>query len=97
MSTFHDKYNQITAKNTINLNYNIRIVDYLCKDCDDFVKRRCTIGGKNKIDIYFLYIDNMVDTLLLEEDTLRNLLYKMDDLPSNNQFEYIKDKGLRSA
>lgn len=97
MSSFHDEYNRITAKISKNLNENISVVDYLCKDCDDFVKRRFTIGGKNKVDIYFLYIDNMVDTLLLEEDTLRYLLYKMEDLPSNNQFEYIKDKGLRSA
>ena len=97
MDPLHDKYNKITASISINLDQTIKIVDALTKDCDDFVKRRFTIGGINTVNIYFVYIDNMVDKTLLEEDTLRYLIHGMNEMPMFNQFEYIRDKGLRSA
>lgn len=97
MDPLHDKYNKITAPISTNLDETIKTVDTLTKDCDDFVKRRFTIGGINTVDIYFVYIDNMVDKTLLEEDTLRYLIYEMNQMPVSNQFDYIRDKGLRSA
>ena len=77
MNPLYDKYSKITAPISKDLNQTINTVDALTKDCDDFVKRRFTIGGNNKVDIYFIYIDNMVDKTLLEEDTLRYLIYKI--------------------
>lgn len=97
MNPLHDKYNKIIAPISKNLNETIKTIDVLTKDCDDFVKRRFTIGGSYKVDIYFIYIDNMVDKTLLEEDTLRYLIYEMDEMPETNKFDYIKSKGLRSA
>lgn len=97
MSVLHDELNKITAPLTKNLQENIDTMDALFKDCADAIKRKMTVGGINKVDIYFVYIDNMVDKTLLEEDTLRNLIYRMDDMPAQDQFDYIKDKGLRSA
>ena len=97
MGVLHDDRNIITAPLTKNLQENIDTMDALFKDCADIVKRRLTVGGTNKVDIYFVYIDNMIDKTLLEEDTLRYLIYKMDDMPAQNQFDYIKDKGLRTA
>lgn len=97
MSVLHDELNKITAPLTKNLQENIDTMDALFKDCADAIKRKMTVGGINKVDIYFVYIDNMVDKTLLEEDTLRNLIYRMDDMPAQDQFEYIKEKGLRSA
>lgn len=97
MSVLHDDKNIITAPITKNLQENIDTMDTLFKDCADAIKRKLTVGGTNKVDIYFVYIDNMIDKTLLEEDTLRYLIYKMDDMPAQNQFDYIKDKGLRSA
>ncbi|MDF2951552.1 MAG: GerA spore germination protein [Anaerocolumna sp.] len=97
MAILHDEYNKITAKLEKQLFENISTLEALFKDCADVVKRKLTIGGVNKIDIYFIYIDNMVNKDLLEEDTLHYLIHKMDDLPNENQFEYIKNKGLRSA
>src|SRR5690554_3955250 len=97
MDLLHDKYNKIIAPISKDLDETIKTVDELTKDCDDFVKRRFTIGGMNTVDIYFVYIDNMVDKTLLEEDTLRYLIHGMNEMPMFNQFEYIRDKGLRSA
>jgi len=97
MDILHDKQNGITASLTKSLDENISTMEALFKDFADIVKRRITVGGNNLVDIYFIYIDNMVNKDLLEEDTLRYLIYKMDELPDKNQFEYIKDKGLRSA
>ena len=97
MDVLHDQKNSITALFAKSIDENIDTMDALFKDCGDVVKRRLTIGGTNKVDIYFIYIDNMVSKDLLEEDTLRYLIYKMDDLPEDKQFDYIKEKGLRSA
>ena len=94
MDPLHDKFNRIIVPISSNLEETIKTVDALSKDCADFVKRKFTIGGKNKVDIYFVYIDNMVDKTLLEEDTLKYLLHQMDDMPERNKFEYIKEKVL---
>ena len=97
MDPLHDKYNQIKVPISKDLDETIKTVEALTKDCDDFVKRSFTIGGKYKVDIYFIYIDNMVDKTLLEEDTLRYLIYEMNDMPEYHKFDYIKNKGLRTA
>ncbi len=97
MKAYYNELNEIIASMSTNLEENINTFNTLFKDCDDLVKRRFTIGGANKVDIYFLYMDNMINKELLEEDTLRYLLYKMDELPKENKFDYIKAKGLRSA
>ncbi len=97
MKAYYNEVNEIIATMSTSLDENIETMDELFKDCADIVKRRFTIGGKHKVDIYFLYMDNMINKELLEEDTLRYLLYKMDNLPAENQLDYIKAKGLRSA
>ncbi len=97
MQKLYDENDKMIAKIDKNLDKTIKVVDELFKDCGDAVKRRFTIGGENTVDIYFVYIDNMVDKTLLEEDTLHYLIYKMDNLPKDHQYEYIKDKGLRTA
>lgn len=97
MQKLYDENDQMIAKIHTSLDQTIEVVDAIFENCGDAVKRRFTIGGANKVDIYFVYIDNMIDKKLLEEDTLRYLIYKMDELPKENQFEYIQDKGLRTA
>uniref|UniRef100_UPI00248D295F spore germination protein n=1 Tax=Anaerocolumna aminovalerica TaxID=1527 RepID=UPI00248D295F len=97
MSVLHDEQNKIIAPLTRNLQENIDAVDVLFKDWADIVKRKLTVGGSNTVDIYFVYVDNMVDKALLEEDTLWNLIHWMDDMPAENQFDYIKDKAVISA
>lgn len=97
MADYYNNLDQITVPLSKSLKENIKIFDEIFKDCADVIKRKFTIGGKNKVDIYFIYVDNMINKELLEEDTLRYLIYKMDDLPATEQFEYIKSKGLRTA
>lgn len=96
MSGFHDEYNQITVPLAKEINENIRTLNELFADSADIVKRRLTIGGINKVDIYIVYIDNMIDKLLIEEGILRYLIYNMDQMPAQNQFEYIQAKGIRA-
>ena len=97
MGKFYNRLEELEVPLYSSLDKNIEVLEELFKNCADVVKRRFTIGGEYKTDIYFIYIDNMINKELLEEDTLRYLIYKMDDLPKDNQFEYIKDKGLRTA
>ena len=94
MDVLHDKQNRIKAPLTKSLDENIDTVDALFKDCADVIKRRITVGGTNLVDIYVVYIDNMINRDLLEEGTLHYLIYRMDEMPLVNQFEYIKEKGL---
>ena len=79
------------------LSENIVLMETLFKDCADVVKRRFEVGGLHKVSIYFIYIDNMINKELVEEDTLKYLLYKMEELPEQDKFDYIKNKGIRSA
>lgn len=97
MDALHDRDNEITAPIVKNLQQNIETVEALFADCADFIKREYTIGGKNKVDIFFFYMDNMIDKDLVEEDTLKYLLYHMDELPAEHQFEYILKNGFRTA
>lgn len=97
MDILHDEENKIIAHLSKCLQENIDTIEALFVDCADAVMRKFTIGGGNKVDIYIVYIDNMVSRELLEEMTIKNLVYFMDDLPKENQFEYIKEKGIRTA
>ncbi|BCN28812.1 spore germination protein [Anaeromicropila herbilytica] len=97
MDILHDQDNMVTAKISTNLKENIDILEALFVECSDVIKRTLVIGNYNKVQIYMIYIDGMVNKELLEEDTIKNLIFKMDDLPSDNQYEYIKEKGLRTA
>lgn len=97
MKKLHDSNNVVTAGYSSSLRENIDVYEVLFDRCQDVIKREFIIGGENQIAIYLTYIDNMVIRDLLEQDTLRNLVYRMDDMPETNQFEYIKSKGLRTA
>lgn len=97
MDVLHDKDNMVTAKISTNLQENIDLLEGLFIDCSDVIKRTLEVGNYNKIKIYIMYIDGMINKELLEEDTIKNLLFNMDDLPEENKFEYIKEKGLRTA
>lgn len=97
MKIIHDNNNVVTESLKTSLQENIDLYEVLFDKCSDVIKRKFTIGGVNKVDIYMSYVDIMVDRGLLEEDTLKNLVYMMDNMPSSDQFEYIMNKGLRTA
>lgn len=96
MSLLHDKENRITAGISVRLNENIDTVNALFSDCEDVVKRKLTVGERNKVDVFVLYVDNMVDKELLEEVTVREFFSSLSDLPAENSFEYIKEKALQT-
>lgn len=76
---------------------NITSLEQIFDHCQDVIKRKFTIGKEHTIDIYISYIDNLVNRVLLEEIIILNLVYRLDGLPAKNKFEYIKNKGLRTA
>jgi len=97
MSALHDKENNITAVFSKHIKENVKTLDYLFKDCSDLVSREFTIGGTNQVQVYIIYIDNMAVQSLIDEDIMRYLLFYMEDLPKDNTFSYIMEKGIRSA
>ncbi|WFR60039.1 spore germination protein [Anaerocolumna sp. AGMB13025] len=96
MSLLHDEQNRITAELSKKLSENIDAISALFTDCADVIKRKLTVGEVNKVDIFFLYIDNMINKELLEQVTIHELLSSIVDMPEEDQFEYIKDKGLKT-
>ncbi len=97
MSLLHDEQNRITAILSETLSENIDTINTLFSDCADVVKRKITVGDINKVDIFFLYIDNMINKELLEQVTIHQLLASLKDMPAQGQFEYIKESGLRTV
>lgn len=97
MEQFHNKKHLITSSLTFDLTTNITIFEDIFKHCDDIVKRRFTIGKTNQVDIYLAYTDNMIDRIVLQQDTIRNIIYNMDDLPATGQFEFIQTHALQSV
>ncbi|QHQ62397.1 spore germination protein [Anaerocolumna sedimenticola] len=97
MSLLHDEQNRITAIMSKNLSENIDTLSALFVDCADVTKRKLTVGDTNKVDIYIIYVDNMINKGLLEEVTVQQLFASMTDMPAEGQFDYIKEKGLRTV
>lgn len=97
MDFSHDENNVVTTVYTEVLQENIDAFEVLFDKCADVIKRKFTIGGDNKVDIYIAYIDNLVNRDSIEEDMIKYLVYKMDNMPKEDQFAYIKAKGLRTA
>lgn len=97
MSILHDDQNRITAIISKTLSENIDTISALFVDCADVIKRKVTVGEVNQVDIFFLYVDNMINKELLEQVTINELLSNLKDMPDNDQFEFIKDRGLHTV
>ncbi len=97
MTKFHNKENKITKPISKNLNENIETLNYLFKNSNDIISRKFTIGGEHKVTIYLLYVDNMINIDQVNDAILRYLLFNMDELPEKDKFEYVKEKGIKSA
>lgn len=97
MSLLHDDKNKITVEISKKLDENIDVIGALFKDSADIVKRKLTIGGENKTDVYLVYIDNMINKDLLEMSTIELLLKHAINLPAENQFEFLKEKGIQTV
>lgn len=97
MQTYYDKENKVTAPLTTHLQENKRIFQDLFVNCSDVIQKEFTIGKKHPIHVYLAYIDNMADRELIEEDIIKNFLYRLDDVPKEDPFHYIQQHGLRTA
>lgn len=97
MNKSHDEYNVVTLPVKLDLNENIKTLDKLLVNCSDVVKRKLSIGGAQKVDIYISYLDLMIDRKSLEQNIIDNLLYRMDDLTKQHAYDYIKEHALQTA
>ncbi len=97
MEKYHNKQHEITAALTFDLSKNIELFEDIFKNCDDIVKRRFNIGKAHPTAVYIAYTDNMVDRTILQQDTIKNIMFSMDDIPAENQFEYLKKHALQSV
>ncbi len=103
MDQTHNRENVVVTPLSTLLSDNINTLQGLMSSCNDYIERCFTIGGTYKTDVYLAYIDNMVDREPLEQNIIRNLMHKMDDLPApvpdqpDIVFAYVRDKALQSA
>ena len=97
MNKSHDEYNIVTLPVKLDLDENIKTLDKLLVNCSDVVKRKLSIGGAQKVDIYISYLDLMIDRKSLEQNIIDNLLYRMDDLSKQHAYDYIKEHALQTA
>jgi spore germination protein len=97
MTLLHDDKNRITALFSKKLDENIDTLCALFDNCADVVKRKLSVGNTNKVDIYVIYIDNMIDKELLEMNTLQQIFRDLEEMPVTGQFEYIKEKGIQTV
>ncbi len=97
MTLLHDDRNHITALFSKVLDENIDTLSVLFENCADVVKRKLSVGGENKVDIFIIYIDNMIDKELLEMNTLLQLFRDLQDMPETDKFDYIKNRGIQTV
>lgn len=97
MELSYNNDNQVILDFSDKLQENINHLEQLFDNCNDYIKRKITIGGINKVDVYLAYTDNMVDRTLLEYSIIKNLLFKMEDMPVEGKYEYIIKYGLQTA
>ncbi len=85
------------------LDVNISELDVRFKDCGDVVKRKISIGEGFKKDIYFFYLDMLVDKDYLSEHIIKSLMISIREVPptyadiKENIYEAIKNGGLPTA
>jgi len=97
MDLSHNNDNQVILDFSDKLQVNINHLEQLFDNCNDYIKRKLTIGGINKVDVYLAYTDNMVDRTLLEYSIIKNLLFKMENMPIEGKYEHIIKYGLQTA
>lgn len=78
------------------LQQNVEQLEVLFLNCDGIVKRKITIGGDSKTDVFISYAENMVDRQLLLGHVIQSLV-KLTQLPAEKQFSFIKEHVLESA
>ncbi|MBC7959907.1 MAG: spore germination protein [Vallitaleaceae bacterium] len=102
-SELHNKEtNKIENKIEISLEQNIDIFEALFKNCDDVVKKKFQIGGKDKVWAYISYIDVMIDRRVIEESVLEKIIEEVNVIPPNlseqsNLLEYLKNYAVATA
>lgn len=97
MEKYHNRQHRITSSLSFDLHKNIELFEDIFRHCDDIVKRRFSIGKAHPTSIYLTYTDNMIDRASLQQDTIKNIMFGMDDIPAEGQFEYLKQRALQSA
>lgn len=70
---------------------NIEIFQADFKDCADFIERKFTVG-KNDVQVYIAYIEQMADSKSLDRFVVENLMDGFDTESNKTVFETIKNR-----
>lgn len=57
-----------------NLKKNIKEIENTFQDCEDIIKRHFYVGEGNELEVYMVYIDNIVDGGVIEESIMTNVM-----------------------
>ncbi|MBR1443750.1 MAG: spore germination protein, partial [Firmicutes bacterium] len=85
------------------LSENINYLDDLFKDCGDVVSRRFPIGTSSHLDLYIIYIDDMVNRDVIDFSVMQTLLIEIRKVPPTLPYDLtsvkdiIKNGGITTA
>jgi len=85
-----------SVKIDIALEKNIAYLESILSESTDIIMRSLWVGD-NKYWIYMVYMDSMIDRMLIEGKILKNLMYDLKTVPEERGIEYLKDNGLTTA
>jgi len=87
---------EVPVKIDISLEKNIAYLEAVLSDSTDIIKRSLWVGD-NKYWIYMVYMDSMIDRMLVEGKILKNLMYDLKTVPEDRGIEFLKDNGINTA
>lgn len=67
---------------------NKKYVEDKFKDWGDIVKREFPVGAKRNINVFIIYIDDMVNRNLLEDEIIKNLMINVRIAPPNKEVDF---------
>ncbi len=77
-----------------NLRSNEKILQDAFKDCDDIIIRPFKAGRDKNIDMLLAYIDNIVDTDVIENSIMTNLMNRTKAAMGENILDRLKDEAI---
>ena len=82
---------------------NKEYVENKFKDWGDIVKREFPVGEKREVKVYIVYIDNMVNRTMLEEEIIKNFIVNVrisnpkDNVDFSDPYELLVNGGVTTA
>lgn len=76
------------------INYNEKILNDTFKDCGDFIIRYFKAGEYKDINLFIAYIDNIVNTDVIEQSIMTNLMNRTKITAGENPLDRLKAEAI---